>query len=47
VFDVLARGTDILAKAVAEHSAVPAFATYTLEMVLAVVPRRRSRPAGR
>jgi tagatose 1,6-diphosphate aldolase GatY/KbaY len=34
---VLARGTDILAKAVAEHSAVPAFATYNLEMVQAVV----------
>jgi tagatose 1,6-diphosphate aldolase GatY/KbaY len=33
---VLARGTDILAKA-AEHSAVPAFATYNLEMVQAVV----------
>jgi tagatose 1,6-diphosphate aldolase GatY/KbaY len=34
---VLARGTEILAKAVAEHSAVPAFATYNLEMVQAVV----------
>ena len=34
---MLARGTEILAKAVAEHSAVPAFATYTLEMVQAVV----------
>ena len=34
---MLARGTEILAKAVAEHSAVPAFATYNLEMVQAVV----------
>jgi fructose/tagatose bisphosphate aldolase len=34
---VLARGTEILTKAVAEHSAVPAFATYNLEMVQAVV----------
>jgi tagatose 1,6-diphosphate aldolase GatY/KbaY len=34
---VLARGTEILAEAVAEHSAVPAFATYNLEMVQAVV----------
>jgi tagatose 1,6-diphosphate aldolase GatY/KbaY len=34
---VLARGTEILAKAAAEHSAVPAFATYNLEMVQAVV----------
>jgi fructose/tagatose bisphosphate aldolase len=34
---VLARGTEVLAKAVAEHSAVPAFATYNLEMVQAVV----------
>jgi ketose-bisphosphate aldolase len=35
--EVLARGTDILANAVAEHTAVPAFATYNLEMVQAVV----------
>ena len=34
---MLARGTEILAKAVAEHSAVPALATYNLEMVQAVV----------
>jgi tagatose 1,6-diphosphate aldolase GatY/KbaY len=34
---VLARGTEILANAVAEHTAVPAFATYNLEMVQAVV----------
>lgn len=34
---MLARGTEILAKAVAEHSAVPAFAIYNLEMVQAVV----------
>jgi tagatose 1,6-diphosphate aldolase GatY/KbaY len=34
---VLARGADILAKAVADHTAVPAFATYNLEMVQAVV----------
>jgi tagatose 1,6-diphosphate aldolase GatY/KbaY len=34
---MLARGTEILANAVAEHSAVPAFATYNLEMVQAVV----------
>ena len=35
---MLARGTEILAKAVAEHSAVPAFATYNLEMVHVMVP---------
>ena len=34
---MLARGTEILANAVAERSAVPAFATYNLEMVQAVV----------
>lgn len=34
---MLARGTGILAQAVAERSAVPAFATYNLEMVQAVV----------
>ena len=35
--DVLAHGTGILADALARHSAVPAFATYNLEMVQAVV----------
>lgn len=34
---MLARVTEILANAVAEHTAVPAFATYNLEMVQAVV----------
>jgi tagatose 1,6-diphosphate aldolase GatY/KbaY len=34
---MLARGTGILAKAIADHTAVPAFATYNLEMVQAVV----------
>ena len=34
---MIARGNEILAKAVAEHSVVPAFATYNLEMVQAVV----------
>jgi tagatose 1,6-diphosphate aldolase GatY/KbaY len=34
---VLAHGTGILADALARHSAVPAFATYNLEMVQAVV----------
>jgi ketose-bisphosphate aldolase len=34
---VLARGTEILTRAAAEHAAVPAFATYNLEMVQAVV----------
>lgn len=33
---MLARGTDILATALAGHAAVPAFATYNLEMVQAV-----------
>jgi tagatose 1,6-diphosphate aldolase GatY/KbaY len=33
---VLARGTERLANALAAHSAVPAFATYNLEMVQAV-----------
>jgi fructose/tagatose bisphosphate aldolase len=33
---VLARGTEMLANALAAHSAVPAFATYNLEMVQAV-----------
>ena len=43
---MLARGTEILAEAVAEHSAVPAFATYNLEMVQAVVAaaERTGRP---
>ena len=34
---MLARGIDLLAKAVADRTAVPAFATYNLEMVQAVV----------
>jgi tagatose 1,6-diphosphate aldolase GatY/KbaY len=33
---VLARGTEMLANALVAHSAVPAFATYNLEMVQAV-----------
>jgi tagatose 1,6-diphosphate aldolase GatY/KbaY len=33
---VLARGTEMLANALAAHSAAPAFATYNLEMVQAV-----------
>ena len=33
---MLARGTEMLANALAAHSAVPAFATYNLEMVQAV-----------
>lgn len=33
---MLARGTEMLAHALAAHSAVPAFATYNLEMVQAV-----------
>jgi tagatose 1,6-diphosphate aldolase GatY/KbaY len=33
---VLARGTEMLANGLAAHSAVPAFATYNLEMVQAV-----------
>ena len=34
---MLARGTTLLVNALAERSAVPAFATYNLEMVQAVV----------
>ena len=34
---MLLRGTEVLTTALAEHSAVPAFATYNLEMVQAVV----------